>query len=499
MKSQARQSLPMIAGNHWFHYGSMILTSALLLGCGSGGGGGGSNVVEIPEAVVKSVANGQVLEGAAGGTTELTFDVTLDKPVERGLDVFFDTVSTAKAGFQKSVGTGAATGEDACSKSGADYVTVINGRTTIKAGSSTGKISVTVCGDATLEPNETLHIVWRSQGAAGATVVGTIVNDDAGGLNGTGATVQLGGLPSFGRDVNPLTNGSADGALGFSFDKQAACTVDKVSGLSWQKLPVPAESKSYSELSAYVTAVNASAPCGFNDWRVPTVNELLTLMDASKMVGSPSNADHLGVAADAMTGKFWTSEPRALASTVDAWQLDADNGGVISYVAQTAKLGIRLVRGVSISAACDNVTARFTDLNDGTVADAKTGLMWKKCAEGYSDTACTAGPALTFNTANTIVSRLGAVNAGTAGVGWGYSDWRVPTRNELASLVNRACTTNPAIVGAVFPNTSQLPYATATLDANDANRVWRIDFSEGDVGQTLLNTDMSLRLVRAGQ
>jgi hypothetical protein len=472
---------------------AVLATSAALVACGGGGSGGAPLP---PEAVVQSVVSGQAFEGQPGqaGKPLVEFVVTLNKPVERGLVVSFNTSSSAKTGVAS---TGSATG-GVCATPGVDYVAATNSQITIPPGLSTYKLTIEVCPDAGFEPNETFKLTWSSASAVGGTVTGTIVNDDAGGLNGSGATALLGGLTAFGRDVNPLTNSAADGALGFSFDKSGACVVDKVTGLTWQKLP--AQNLAYAALAAHVTTVNGSTLCGYTDWRLPTADELLGLLDASQTTGNSLNADALGVPADAMTGKFWTTEERSTPGSVDAWHVDASNGGAVSYSAKTTAFNVRLVRGSSNYLACDNGDARFTDLGDATVADKVTGLMWKKCPEGFSDLTCTAGPALSYSAASQVVSRLNAVNAPSSGIGLGYSDWRVPTRNELASLVKRSCTTNPAIVSAVFPGSVPLNLVTATLDADaSATRVWSINFAEGSIGQTLLTGPLNLRLVRAGQ
>ncbi|MDO8319768.1 DUF1566 domain-containing protein [Rhodoferax sp.] len=462
--------------------GSSMAASLALVACGGGGG----SAPLAPEAVVTSVASAQVLEGAAQASL-LEFVVTLNKPVERGLVVTYSTSSVDKP-------TGYAKGGDACG-AGVDFIALSNKSVTIAPGSSTGKLTVTVCTEGLFEPNESLKLSWSSEGAAGGSTEGIIINDDVGGLNGTGSTALLTGLTAFGRDTHALTNASADGALGFSFDKAGTCVVDNVTGLSWQKLP--AQNKAYADLAAYVTSVNGLALCGYTDWRVPTANELLNLMDTSKTTGITANADYLGVAADAMAGLFWSSEERAAIGAVDAWMVDADSNGVVSFGNKATARNVRLVRGGHpVNAACDNSDNRFVDHVDGTVSDAHTGLMWKSCPEGYSGNTCNTGTVLSFGSVASVVTQLGKANSAADK---GYSDWRVPTRNELASLVNRVCS-NPAIVGSVFPATESKPYITSSLSVNaPTTQVWSVDFADGNVGLDLLTRSYYLRLVRAGQ
>lgn len=463
--------------------------------------GGSPSSSPVPEAVVISVINVPALEGQTGATPLLEFVVNLDKPVVQGLAVSFSTSSTAKEGVAS---TGSAKGAGDCGTAGVDFVAVPSKQITIAAGSSTGRLTVAICPDAVFEPNETLNLKWTSPGSAGGVAVGTIINDDAGGLNGTGATALLGGLSAYGRDVNPLTNSATDGALGFSFDKSnTECVVDKVTGLTWQKLPVVTQV--YADLVAYVTSINTAAPCGFSDWRVPTANELLSLMDASKTTVNPAgviNADYVGTvtATDAMSGKFWSSESRAVASgtATDAWQVDVSTGAAISFATKTNLLGVRLVHGATRSLLVCNSDPRFTDLLDGTIEDSTTGLMWKACPEGYvySGGVCTASSKIAFAGATEVVTQLNAANMAKAE---GYSDWRLPTKNELASIVSRACT--GTTIDAKFGlGTGNLNFVTATLDADaPTTRVWGIDFTEGSIGPNQLADSFRLRLVRAGQ
>lgn len=473
-----------------------LLVSAVLAACGGGGGGG---VVEPPEtAVVQSVSDAQVLEGSAGASAQLEFLVTLDKPAVKGVDVTFSTVSTAKAGIDS---TGSAKGGASCA-AGTDFISVSNSKVSIAKGASTVNLQVSVCGDSAFEPNETLKISWTSSTGGAGTATGKIVNDDAGGLNGSGATTVMGGVAAFGRDTNSLTNASADGALGFSFEKQPSaaswnCTYDKVSGLTWERLS--GVSSTYASLGSYVQTVNTARPCGYSDWRVPTATELLSLMDASRPAAYGAvNADREGVTDAAMTGQFWTVESLPAVGAVDAWLVDALNGGAVSFAAKSNSLGVRLVRGSATSNVCDKSDQRFSDLTDGTVADAKTGLMWKQCQEGSSGSACTEGTPFGFSQVTDITNRVSSVNTPSSSTGLGYSDWRIPTKNELASLVNRACTGGPVINADFFPGTESASYVSATYDANNADQFWFVSFLDGTISKAgILNK--RLRLVRAGQ
>jgi hypothetical protein len=463
--------------------GLSLIASLAMVACS----GGGSSPV--PEAVVSKVENAQVLEGDTQNSG-LEFVVTLDQPALGTVKVSYSTSAVAKP-------TGYATSGGTCGGA-VDFIAVTNNSIDIRPGEKTGTLTVTVCADTVFEPNETLNLTWTSSGASGGTVQGVIVNDDAGGVNSTGSTSLLPQLVAFGRDVNVLTNKSTDGALGFAFEKNDACVKDKVTGLTWQ--PLPGVTSAYSDLTAYVKSINEQPQplCTFTNWRVPTANELSNLMDISKTSGSTANADIALDSNNAMAGMFWSADVTEASSTVNAWQVNADSNGVISFDIQTNKNSVRLVR--SGSTATVKTDPLLTDHTDGTVSDARTGLMWKQCPEGYSDstsaTACTQGTVKTFTSAASVVTQLEGANKAADK---GYVDWRVPTRNELATLVDRA-RRNPAINNSFFPKSEPLAYITASLDANaPTTGVWSVDFADGDVRPNLLTRGYTLRLVRAGQ
>ena len=98
-----------------------------------------------------------------------------------------------------------------------------------------------------------------------------------------------------GRDVTAANAG--DGKLGFSYRRGGSsgleeCVTVNLSGLTWEGKPTTglrAAGNTYTnygdgragDASAYVAAVNASALCGYTDWRLPEVDELQSLVDYS--------------------------------------------------------------------------------------------------------------------------------------------------------------------------------------------------------------------------
>jgi Calx-beta domain-containing protein/hemolysin type calcium-binding protein len=158
-------------------------------------------VTGLPKGVV-SVADAKVTEGNSGPTV-LSFPVTLAKGVPRPVTVSFATA-------------------DGTATAGSDYAAA-TGNVTFNPGDTSKTIDVTVNGDTTFEPDETLTVGLSApvNGVlARATATGTITNDDAappqpGHYSGQTST---GGQVSF--DVNP--DGASLTNVDISFT--AACT-----------------------------------------------------------------------------------------------------------------------------------------------------------------------------------------------------------------------------------------------------------------------------------
>ena len=62
----------------------------------------------------------------------------------------------------------------------------------------------------------------------------------------------------------------------------------------------------------------------------------------------------------------------------------------------------------------------------------------------------------------------------------GFSDWRVPSRQELRSIVDYSHT-NPSIDSDYFPNTRSSSYWSASPKVSDIDDAWQFDFHYGDV------------------
>lgn len=132
--------------------------------------------------------------------------------------------------------------------------------------------------------------------------------------------------------------------------------------------------------------------------------------------------------------------------------------------------------------------ARLADT--GTVADENTGLMWQKCSLGLSGHNCEEGEAFQYKW------RI-ALSEARGNTGHGYSDWRLPTKTELASLIRKGQT--PTIDQALFPNTKADFYWSSSPHTSDKyeDSAWGVLFSDGGVLASYKSGGWYVRLVRA--
>jgi hypothetical protein len=151
--------------------------------------------------------------------------------------------------------------------------------------------------------------------------------------------------------------------------------------------------------------------------------------------------------------------------------------------------------------------------------DNVTGLVWEVKVNGAAnlrhqnhsytwydtDASVNGGNAGTIGTNTTCNSTLtncnttafrDAVNA--AGL-CGASDWRLPTADELQSLVHYGLTSGALIDTTWFPNTPPSFFWSGQNHALNASRAWVVGFDAGSLGPINKLAGHQVRLVRGGQ
>jgi hypothetical protein len=142
----------------------------------------------------------------------------------------------------------------------------------------------------------------------------------------------------------------------------------------------------------------------------------------------------------------------------------------------------------------DNVTGLIWEnkTNDGTIHDKNKTFTWYD-----SNSATNGGYAGTPGDGTDTEDFIRALNSAHFG---GYSDWRLPTINELDSIVN--CDIpypGPTINAAYFPNTVSSLYWASTTGAYSTSDAWGVNFGNGNDSMPSKSYSYYVRAVRGGQ
>jgi hypothetical protein len=175
---------------------------------------------------------------------------------------------------------------------------------------------------------------------------------------------------------------------------------------------------------------------------------------------------------------------------------------VTKYAATWPKLQAKAAYAVT---TCAN--ARFDTSVAGTVIDRLTGLQWEKKTDDatihdkddlYSWSTGADGD-YTDADGTAFTTFLAFLNSG--GCFAGQCDWRLPTRDELLTIVTPACTSAPCI-DSVFGPTVGSSYWSATSLANSAlsstSTAWAVYFHGVYVDMIVKSDGYYVRAVRAG-
>ncbi len=321
---------------------------------------------------------------------------------------------------------------------------------------------------------------------------------------GSAGAISLSGAQDgiVGRDANVVTNSNADGKLGFSFASvTGGCVKDNVTGLMWEIKTTDGGlrdwNKTYTnytpsfdpyslygtagDASGYVNAVNATNLCGYSDWRLPTAEELQSIVD----YGVANPAIDATWFPNTPGSEYWTSSP---IGSQDAMIVNFCCGdiypsqGVDACVYPSCYVGgraqpysVRLVRGGQLMKVEPyeprQIPKRFIASVDGQeVTDSQTKLIWRRCAEGavlIGDTYCT--QASTFT--NEEALQRAAAQANSTG-----KAWRLPNVKELYSLIPPRASQPSTIILPFFPDISSTNWVWSATPNVGYNSTWAVLF-----------------------
>ena len=228
--------------------------------------------------------------------------------------------------------------------------------------------------------------------------------------------------------------------------------VDENTGLKWLMLEERA------------TWENAKARCealtyGGYEWRLPTMKELLSITDHDRY--SPAlNSYYFRNLSDEV---FWSSTPNLSETEYDEmWVLYSGNGGTNAYSLTSTSPYIACVSGGEYGRP--GVFEVKNTGGDEVVFDSTTNLMWQKTYFSGED-GVNWGAALAY-----------CENLEYAG----YTDWRLPNKNELATLVDYS-RVDPASSFPEMSSSAHLWSSTFTSGYGGADSAFLLEIGEGNI------------------
>jgi hypothetical protein len=198
-------------------------------------------------------------------------------------------------------------------------------------------------------------------------------------------------------------------------------------------------------------------------WRLPSFIELQLLGENKTTQPSIDT----GLFPNSQIAFYWSSTFDAIDNSRGRF---VDNSNLLSFnLAKSNSLQVRCVSGSSSS------LLSFTDNGDSTITQTSTGLLWQKCTAGQTSNTCS-GTATTYLWSN-AVSYCENLSLGNR------TDWRMPNKNELLSIIDYTKNSIPRINLTYFPNSQNTLYFTSTtfvLESGD--RIYWSSLDTGDFG-----------------
>jgi hypothetical protein len=243
--------------------------------------------------------------------------------------------------------------------------------------------------------------------------------------------------------------------------------IDHITGLTWQKHDDGIK-RPWHEAMKYCDNLTLA---GYSNWRRPTRKELQSIADYGDLDPAVNPATAGFVYSAAPDDCYWSATTRSFLSPSALKACFRNNR--ITTGNKNEKNHVRAVRGMPLE------FGHFRDNEDGTVTDITTGLMW-----GQTETR-----AMTWEKALAFCEDLDLA---------GYSDWRLPTIQELSRLVDDS-RQEPSIDTAYFPGCRPSVYWSSTTHALYPGSAWYVRFDDGLVQGGHKGRRYYVRAVREGK
>jgi len=219
-----------------------------------------------------------------------------------------------------------------------------------------------------------------------------------------------------GQMISKVANDDGDTQRGIarSYTKNGNIIKDNITSLAWQ-MDSSDIAMNWSDALNYCEALTID---GVNDWRLPTLNELLTLIDFSR---APRISIDDEIFVDTNRSEHWTRTEVVHDSDNYAFYVNLRDASSISQIfsrghRKTNTYVVKCVKGID-----RRTQPQFTRDNvNEIVTDVTTGLMWED----------------TNHTLETMSMTQGLQYCDNLELG-GYTDWYLPNITELFAITDR--------------------------------------------------------------
>ncbi|RLA70151.1 MAG: hypothetical protein DRG24_07345 [Epsilonproteobacteria bacterium] len=307
----------------------------------------------------------------------------------------------------------------------------------------------------------------------------------------TGQTNSYDGLGNVVTDGSIKDDGYYRKGKPVDYTKGYDVVTDNATGLSWQD--------DESIIKTWVTSTNwhagryhdtsgntATTYCNeltlFGaGWRLPTIQELKTLVDYGQYEPSTTPEVFSHIHEHQNDSAYWSSTSGATTTYEHlAWRVRFFGGAVGSGDKWSGQVYVRCVRGGPLASSSLNRNERAQVVTDWT-----TGLQWQ-------DNSDVGSIRRNWIDALDYCEQLELD---------GDRDWRLPNSNELFSIIDYS--RRPAINTSVFVNTNESstsPAWTSTTSARDTEKAWWVYFGSGLVHSSgIKRLSAYVRCVRDGE
>ncbi len=218
-----------------------------------------------------------------------------------------------------------------------------------------------------------------------------------------------------------------------------------------------------------------------SDWRLPTVNELSSVIN----LGAHDPSVHAAFFPETPPAWHWSSSESATDET-RAFYVSFE-AGAAGHHDKDIGMYARCVRG---DAGPEAVLYRTVPVQgQPIVRDVSSGLVWQGCSVGQEGDDCGEYDADQFAWADALVACEDLVWAE-------HDDWRLPSRNELQSILDFSSVS--PIDLEVFPNTPMTSYWSSSSEKASPSRAWYAFLGQLRIFARSKNDAVRVRCVRGG-